>query len=109
RQQVLLEPTAPFVHTNHYLSEQLKPYEAEATPSTTRRYRVASEHVQPHMTVQNLMAVASDASQGPGLSVFNERTIARIVIDLEQRVAHCWLAREAEKGWIAYPLTFLTK
>lgn len=108
KQQVLLEPLAPFVHTNHYLSEQLRPYDANPSLSTRRRYEVALERVRPQMTVQNLMDIASDASQGPDLSVFNERTIARIIIDLEQRVAHCWLAREADKGWVAYPLTFLT-
>ncbi len=86
-----------------------KPYEAATAFSTRRRYEVASEQVRPQMTVQDLMDVTSDTSQGPGLSVFNERTIARMVIDLEQRVAHCWLAREADKGWVAYPLTFRTQ
>jgi hypothetical protein len=108
QQQDLIEPSAPFVHTNHYLSEPLQTYEAGAGPSTLRRYQVASERVRPHMSVQDLKDVASDTSRGPDLSVFNERTIARMVIDLEQRVAQCWLAREADKGWLAYPITFLT-
>ncbi|HEX9036696.1 MAG TPA: C45 family peptidase [Ktedonobacterales bacterium] len=107
QQQMLLQPPAPFVHTNHYLSEQLQPYEANAALTTRRRYAVAMERAQPHMTAPELMGVTSDRSQGPDLSVFNERTIARMIIDLEQRVAHCWLGREVDKGWIAYPLTFL--
>jgi hypothetical protein len=109
KQQVLLEPSAPFVHTNHYLSQKLEPYEAATALSIRRRYQVASQRVRPRMTLSELMDVTSDASQGPDLSIFNERTIARMVIDLEQRFAHCWLAREAEKGWVAYPLTFLTQ
>lgn len=109
QQQILLEPSAPFVHTNHYLSQRLAPYEAATALSTRRRYQAASEQARPHMSVRNLMDVTSDTSQGSDLSIFNERTIARIVIDLEQRVAHCWLAREAEKGWIAYPFVFLAQ
>ncbi len=109
QQQVLLEPLAPFVHTNHYRSGQLQPYEANAALTTQRRYRVASKRVRPHMTAQGLVDLTSDTAQGPDLSIFNERTIARMLIDLEQRVAHCWLAREADKGWVAYPLTFLTQ
>ncbi|MDE3228770.1 MAG: hypothetical protein KGO05_02720 [Chloroflexota bacterium] len=107
QRQVLLEPSAPFVHTNHYLSEQLAPYEAATARSTRRRYEVASERASSRMTVRELMGLTSDTSQGPDLSVFNERTIARMVIDMDKRVAHCWLAREADKGWIAYPLTFV--
>ncbi len=106
--QVLLRARLPFVHTNHYLSPQLSSFEATVSASTRRRYEVACARVQPHMSVQELMDVASDTTQGPDLSIFNERTIARMIIDLEKRVAHCWLAREADKGWIAYPLTFLS-
>ncbi len=107
KQQVLLQPRSPFVHTNHYLSSQLSSFEAQAGATTRRRYDVAHARVQPHMSVQELTDVTNDTTQGPDLSIFNERTIARRIIDLEKRVAHCWLAREAGKGWIAYPLTFL--
>lgn len=104
---VLLQPRSPFAHTNHYLSSQLSAFEAKMGASTRRRYEVARTRVQPHMSVQELMDVTNDTTQGPDRSIFNERTIARMIIDLEQRVAHCWLAREADRGWIAYPLTFL--
>lgn len=107
QQQVLLEPQSPFAHTNHYLSPQLGSFEAAAAASTRQRYDAARTRVQSHMSVQELMDVTNDTTQGPDLSIFNERTIARMIIDLEQRVAHCWLAREADRGWIAYPLTFL--
>jgi hypothetical protein len=59
------------------------------------------------MSAQELMDITNDTTQGPDRSIFNERTVARMLIDLEQSVAHCWLAREADRGWIAYPLTFL--
>jgi len=109
REQVMIEPAGPFVHTNHYLSEQLKPLEAEKMPSTFRRYEIASENVRPHMTEQELMTLVSDTSQGPDLSIFNDRTIARIIVDTEQRRAKIWLRREAAKGWVEYPLEFIGK
>lgn len=107
RQQVILQPGSPFVHTNHYLSDQLKPYEAETGQTTLRRYETAAGSVEPHMTGQELMKLTSDQSQGPDLSIYNERTIARMIVDLEQRVAKVWLAREAENGWVEYSLNFL--
>lgn len=106
KQQILIEPHSPFVHTNHYLSEQLRQLEAEKTPSTFRRYEVASERVRPRMSKEELMELVSDKSQGPDLSIFNERTIARMIVDLEQMVANIWLLREADGGWVEYPLDF---
>jgi predicted choloylglycine hydrolase len=104
RQCMLLQPEIPFVHTNHYLSEQLKPYEAETGQTTFKRYEVATRRVKPHMSKQELFALTSDDSQGPDLSIFNERTIARIIIDLERKIASIWLIRESERGWVEYPL-----
>lgn len=109
KEQVLLEPNSPFVHTNHYLSEQLKPREAEKTPSTFKRYEVASERARPRISEEELKKLVSDDSQGPDLSVFNERTIARMIIDLEQMVANIWLLREADRGWVEYPLGFVCR
>ena len=107
KQQVMQQPDSPFVHTNHYVSDQLKPLEAETGQTTFKRYEVANARVKPHMTEQELMELSSDQSQGPDLGIFNERTIARMVIDLERRVAKIWLAREADKGWVVYPLEFI--
>ncbi len=105
--QVLLTPNSPFVHTNHYLSEQLKPREAEMTPSTFKRYEVASQRVRPQMSREELVECVNDNSFGPDLSIFNERTIARMIIDLEHMVVNVWLLREANRGWVAYPLDFV--
>jgi hypothetical protein len=106
-EQYLIEPSSPFVHTNHYLIEQLKPFEAESGQSTVRRYDVATEKVKPKMTDRELMGLTSDSSEGSDLSIFNERTIARMVVDLEQLVAKIWLLREADRGWVDYPLDFI--
>jgi acyl-CoA:6-aminopenicillanic acid acyl transferase len=106
-QQVLRQPRAPFAHANHYLAPPLRAYEAAGSASSRRRYEVACARVQPRMSVRDLMDLTNDTTHGPDLSICNERTIARMVVDLERHVAHCWLAREAKKGWIAYQLTFL--
>lgn len=104
KQCILSQPASPFVHTNHYLSEQLKPYEAQTGQTTFKRYEVATRRVKPHMSRQELLELTSDDSQGSDLSIFNERTIARILIDLERKIASIWLRREAERGWVEYPL-----
>lgn len=107
KEQVLLKPESPFAHTNHYLSGQLKLLEAETSPSTFKRYEVAQERVRPHMSRGELMELVSDNSLGSDLSIFNERTIARMIIDLEQMVANVWLLREANREWVEYPLDFV--
>ena len=104
KQCMVLYPESPFIHTNHYLSDQFKPYEAEKGQTTFKRYEVATDRVTHHMTEQKLAELVGDTSQGPDLSIFNERTIARTMIDLERNVARIWLAREAEKGWVEYQL-----
>lgn len=101
---VMVQPEPPFVHTNHYLSDQLKPYEAETGRTTFKRYEVATHRVKPRMIKQELIELTGDSSQGPDLSIFNERTIARMIIDLERKATRIWLAREAERGWVEYPL-----
>ena len=43
------------------------------------------------------------------MSIFNERTIGRFVIDLENRIAKVWLKREEDLGWLDYPLDFMAE
>lgn len=105
--QLIISPPPPFVHTNHYLLQTLKPFQAETSQSTFRRYDVATKMLRSHMSLDGLMYLTADNSQGPDLSIFNERTIARMVVDLERKVALIWLARESDKGWVEYPLTFV--
>ncbi len=94
--------TSPFVHTNHYLGE-LTQYEANDNQSGTfERYAFASHNVRPHMTNDELQALLGDTSNGSVVSVFNERTIARMIIDLTVMKAFVWLLREKELGWVEY-------
>ncbi len=59
------------------------------------------------MTVDETIAVNGDTSQGRRNSLFNENTIARVVVDLDARQARIWLRREPKAGWITYPLDFM--
>jgi hypothetical protein len=103
----VMRPPLPFVHTNHYLSE-LSQFEAvEPTSSTFNRFDTAASLVASEMTEEIAEQLMSDISEGNEFSVFNERTIGRMTIDLDRKVAKIWLRRESEKGWIEYPLTFL--
>jgi hypothetical protein len=104
--QSINRPAAPFVHTNHYLSD-LKRYEATDSASTYERFNSATRLVKPVMDHDGLLAISDDVSAGPELSVFNNRTIGRALIDLDRKVARIWLQREADKGWVDYPLAFL--
>jgi predicted choloylglycine hydrolase len=105
--QVMTRPSTPFVHTNHFLSNRLLDLEqARDDEGTYRRYRAASGGVSDAMSLESAQQLLSDSSQGRRLSIFNVRTIARVVIDVDHMVAHVWLARERAKGWLSYNVAF---
>jgi hypothetical protein len=108
RQVVQRRPTIPFVHTNHMLHPALRNAEGERHGrSTLRRYDTACTLVHPSMEQADIVQLASDESRGRSDSIFNRNTIARAIVDLDRRVASFWLKREADKGWIDYPIDFL--
>lgn len=110
KQQELTKPLSPFVHTNHYTGT-LKDTENkdihETNSSTFNRYRKASSLVRSEITIDELMILSSNQDEGPNQSILNERTIGKMIIDLENKVAKVWLLRENEAGWIDYDLDFI--
>ncbi|PRQ02015.1 C45 family autoproteolytic acyltransferase/hydolase [Enhygromyxa salina] len=107
KQQHLTRPPSPFIHTNHYLTH-LRSLESEAnTLGTHSRLARASARVTDSMTPAALRDLMDDRSDGAELSIFNDRTVARMIVDLDQLRAHIWLLREAEQGWLAYDLDFI--
>ena len=103
-QQKLTKPVAPFIHTNHYLTD-LATFEDrhdEPVPGTETRYETAIEKAHDPMSSDGACSLMSDRSSGRSRSIFNERTIARMIVDSRQRTASVWLLREDEKGWISY-------
>lgn len=104
KQQELTRPRLPFVHTNHYLTD-LSTWDAEDNEQGTRnRYRRATRQLRREMSVDRVKRLVGDTSDGEEKSIFNERTIARMILDVENRTAHVWLRREEDKGWMPYPL-----
>jgi hypothetical protein len=105
--QVLLRPGLPHVHTNHFLAPELAEYEAaDDEDSTFRRHATACALARPAMTIAEAMALAGDGAGQGRSNLMNRSTIARAVVDLQRRVAHIWLARERNAGWVDYSLDF---
>lgn len=101
---ILVKPVSPFVHTNHCL--KLKS-DFKDDYGTVSRLEVALSGVKDKMTVDELMVLQGDTTRGSGKSIFNERTIGRMIIDFESMIAKIWLLREKELGWVDYPLDFI--
>ncbi len=107
--EVVTHPTSPFVHTNHYLTA-LKNFEGNTNINGTfNRYNVATEKIKDQMADEELETLMNDQIDGATLSIMNERTIAKIIIDLKNRVAKIWLRREPELGFINYDLSNIFK
>ncbi|MBL6991443.1 MAG: hypothetical protein ISR65_16790 [Bacteriovoracaceae bacterium] len=105
---LLKYPKLPFVHTNHYQSD-LKKYEnTKNVGGTFKRLQAGKNLLKPIMNNDELKSVLNNQADGPKESIFNEKTIAKALIDLKEMKMEVWLLRESQKGWISYPLDFLT-
>jgi len=105
---VMCRPRTPFVHTNHPVGGAVQEQKCAAGHrSTFTRFETARKHVSPSMARSSLERLLSDTSQGRRCSIFNCSTIARGIVDLNERAAWFWLRREAELGWVRYNIEFL--
>lgn len=110
QQQILLKPLSPFIHTNHYLSEKLKPFEKTGNLTYTfQRYEKTISLIKNKMSMDEIIKVNSNISGGPHASIMNERTIAKMVVDIKNKIAKIWLKREERKNWVDYSLDFCKK
>lgn len=111
KKQVLTQTRASFVHTNHYLTNlrkfQSKNFSSGVSTGSIERFNTGKGKVRHKMTVKEMKELLSDRSNGKELSIFNTRTIGRIIIDLSNFTSYIWLLREPDKGWIKYPLDFI--
>lgn len=101
---VLTNPTSPFVHSNHCLNIESNLSDAYGTIS---RLKFARDNTKNRMMTDELMKIQEDISKGPNNSLFNERTIGKMIIDFRIKIAKVWLLREKEAGWVDYPLDFI--
>ena len=106
-EQILTRPATPFVHTNHYITELSRLEHGDDQYGTRIRYNRAYSLVHNEMSVSMLKRVMSDTSYGRQTGIFNERTIAGIIVDVKSLRAYIRLLREKEKGWVTYDLDFL--
>ncbi len=97
-------PKAPFVHTNHYLSK-LKLFDTNNNDTATiERYNFAQLKNRSQMKIDELISITDDTSKGDIKSIMNERTVAKMVVDMKNLVVKGWLKTEKEKGWVTYNL-----
>jgi len=98
----------PYIHTNHFLTD-LKIYEANTGPNgnSHERYAKAAAGAKSAMTVPQMQNLLADVMTLTSNKLRASETIARVVIDLEEKNWWCWLAREKERGWVRYPIRFL--
>jgi len=101
---VLTNPIPPFSHSNHCLNIKS---DINNAFGTIDRLEFAQKNTKNRMTVDELIKLQEDTSQGPVNSLSNERTIGKMLIDFETMIARVWLLREKEAGWIDYPLDFI--
>ena len=99
---------SPYVHTNHYLTDLKTLENNDNSSGTFDRYKYAIRKITKSMSLNQMKELMSDGSQGRKISLFNERTIARMIIDIENLKAYIWLLREDDKGWIDYDIDFGT-
>ena len=97
-------PSIPFVHSNHYLSE-ISQFEANTNKNGTfDRFRCAKEKIKREMSIRDITELMGDQSVGEIQSLMNERTIAKIIVDLENSLAKIWLLREPGLDFVDYDL-----
>ncbi len=107
KDQILITPELPFIHTNHYLSDLKKLDNANNNNGTFSRFNLAESGIEKTMLLLEIQKLMSDSSNGRKKSLFNEMTIARMIVDFEKMKAFIWLLREDEKGWVEYGLDFI--
>lgn len=99
------DPLLPFVHTNHgLLNGQTTTNDYHGTLS---RLMFGRENAGGKMSVGDMKELLSDSSLGEVLSIGNERTVGKIIFEVEKKIMYIWLQREADLGWVEYPFEYL--
>lgn len=96
--------TPPFVHTNHFLFRDNPPLPDEVS-TTFDRFAVAQENISVIRSMHELETL-TETSAGNSSDILNVRTLARVLVHIENKKVHIWLRRENERGFITYPLPF---
>lgn len=103
--QILTLPSAPFTHTNHYLTKLEVEENSDNSSWTKNRFKSSCSLLKEVMTLDEVKQITLNQDQGEEASIFNERTIGKMVVDFDTKQAYIWLMRESEV-WITYDLFF---
>lgn len=106
RRALLTRVTAPFCHTNHYLTA-LKKYEGYNKTSSFRRYEKAAELIRPAMKIAEIQTVLADTSKGKTNSIRNKETVGNIIFNIDEPAMHVWLLVENARGFTKFKLDFI--
>ena len=99
------DPLLPFVHTNHgLLGGKITTSDYHGTLS---RLKFGRENANGKMSVGDMKELLSDSSLGKILSIDNERTVGKLIFEIEKKIVYIWLQREADLGWVEYPFEYL--
>jgi hypothetical protein len=99
------QPTAPFIHTNHYLAGSLAKFDTnDNSGGTIERHAMGVCKTKPVMTISELKYLTNDASNGTAKSIMNKKTVAKMIVDLSNFTVLVWLRTEKKKGWVSYDL-----
>jgi len=101
-QSFMAEPSSPYYHTNHCLLT--KDYDTNDDYGTLSRLNFAQSHISENISPHELPAVLQDNSLGNDKSIFNERTVAQMIVNTQSQSAKVWLKRESSLGWVEYSL-----
>lgn len=106
---IFSRPASPMAHSNHCLTlkDDRKPNEDDY--GTLSRLKFAEENISEQNSISEIQELLENNSKGPDKSINNERTVGRMIIDLDALVAYVWLLREEKLGWVKYPLDFIKK
>lgn len=107
-QQKLTTINTPFVHTNHYLTDlikyQSKDFSTGMCLGSIERLNSASGLINHELGEQELINILGNTDNGSQTSIFNERTIGRMVVNFKDNIVKVWMLREKEKEWIEYEM-----
>ncbi len=94
----------PYVHTNHYLSKELKDFEKVHTQSSIARYRRASELVKNDMSIEDMGVLLSD-EKDPKYPIRRvHETIGSCVFDLSARDCYVSFGLPSRDNFIKYSI-----
>lgn len=99
----IFQPMLPFCHTNHCLIGKNGRSKRDIY-GTDSRLRFAQRNIAKQTSPGQLQTLLDDRSQGVSKSLFNERTIGKMIVDQKSKIISIWLLREAELGWINYKI-----